>query len=191
MTFEKYWSEESWIFLIRDLTSHNFESSEEVPCFFKTLGWLSLLHGKMDLDLYKHDYLNMEKGKTNIYIFYLDGTNFAKRMRGMTVRRLAVGWSVSFIPHTVLHCNILDCIVLDCNVWHCIISDWIVLESTALYATQLLYIGVHCTLCLGTVHKLWQPYLGVSVTVERVNLKQNKTYKHVNWCVLLCLWVHW
>ena len=122
----------------------------------------------------------MKKGKTNVYIiFFFYGTKFAERIRGMTVRSFAVGWSVSFIPHTALHCNILDCIVLDCNVWHRIISDWIVLESTALYATQLLYIGVHCTLCLGTVHKLWQPYLGVSVTVGRVNFCKKKQ-QHTN-----------
>ena len=54
--FERYWWEESWIFLLEALWVTILRKVSRCLAFFKKMGWQSLLHGKMNLDLSSADF---------------------------------------------------------------------------------------------------------------------------------------
>ena len=77
VTFERYWGEESRIFLIRGLTSHNIAYSKLVPCILKKIYWQTLCHGKMNLDiltLHNSPLGITDRGKTTYLKLFIENT---------------------------------------------------------------------------------------------------------------------
>ena len=93
-----------------------------MPCFFKKMGWQSLLHGKMNPNL----------------------TNIAQYKIHYSSQYYTALFSIT-LPFTVLHCTAVSCTVLHCTALHCTAQYYTVLQCPAQYCTVLHCTALHCT----------------------------------------------